>query len=96
MTIPVCPGAPCKKRVRFAAEEPETVVSMDIVQKIKDAFKRIAEREPTKDDWHDLILEVNKQINVLESPVTSKGSVPLVVKDTDPAPEAEAEAEAAT
>jgi len=85
MMTPVCPGAPCKKRVRFAAEDPETVVSMDIVQKIKDAFNRIAEREPTKDDWLDLISEVNKQIYVLESPATSKESAPPV-KDADPAP----------
>ena len=41
MMMPVCPGASCKKRVRFAPEDPETVVSMDIIQKIKDAFNRI-------------------------------------------------------
>ena len=93
MMTPVCPGAPCKKRVRFAPEDPETVVSMDIIQKIKDAFNRIAEREPTKDDWLDLILEINKQINMLESPATSIQSAPQV-RDEDPVTEVEAEAEA--
>ena len=92
--MPVCPGASCKKRVRFAAEDPETVVSMDIIQKIKDAFNRIAEREPTKDDWLDLILEINKQINMLESPATPIQTVPLEVKGEDPATEVEAKAEA--
>ena len=60
-------------------------MSINIVQKIKDAFNRIAEREPTKDDWLDLIVEINKQINVLESPATSKESAPPV-KDTNPVP----------
>jgi hypothetical protein len=78
MMTPVCPGASCKKRVRFAAEDPETVVSMDIIQKIKDAFNRIAEREPTKDDWLDLILEINKQINMLESRRWGPFSRPVV------------------
>ena len=40
----VCPGAPAKKRVRFA-DVPETVESMNLIQMIKDKFALVAERE---------------------------------------------------
>ena len=53
-----------------------------------------AEREPTKDDWLDLVLEINKQINMLESPASPIQTVPLEVKGEDPATEVEAKAEA--
>ena len=73
----VCPGAPVKKRVRFA-DVPETVESMNLIQMIKDKFALVAEREPTKDDWVNLLKHVQLQIEALDStPTTPPPEAPV-------------------
>lgn len=63
---------------------------MNLIQMIKDKFALVAEREPTKDDWVDLLKEVQLQIEALEStPTTPPPEAPVEEEEDALKPESQ-------